>query len=104
MAQRQGAARRAGSASRARGGGERAGPGHRPRAQPAEPSLEEIGDVSSASIRRTWFNASDPRARTVVGEVGFAVEIIGIEAPDMGQKCLRQFAPLDLVVGERMLQ
>src|ERR1700730_2027867 len=39
-----------------------------------------------ASIRRTWFDASDPRARPVVRRMRFGIEIAGVEAPDVGQE------------------
>ena len=57
-----------------------------------------------ASIRRTWFDASDPRARPVVRRMRFGIEIAGVEMLDMRQQRLRELAPLDLVFGERMLQ
>ena len=57
-----------------------------------------------ASIRRTWFDASDPRAWSVIGRMRFGIEITGVEMPDVGEQRLRELSPLDLVVDERVLQ
>jgi hypothetical protein len=39
------------------------------------------------SIRRTQFDASGPRARSVIGRMRFGIEIAGVETLDMGQHC-----------------
>ena len=66
--------------------------------------LLPAGASVPASIRRTWFDASHPRARAVEGFMRLGVEIAGVELPDMRQQRLRQRPPLALVVGERVLQ
>ena len=66
-----------------------------------EPSFR----VASLNTRKVFrMDPLHPRARAVVRNVGFGIEIGGIEAPDMGQQRLRELAPLDLVDAEGMLQ
>ena len=78
----------------------------RPLASDSEDQVgrDDPAGVLARFIRRAGLGALHPGAWPVVGQVSPGVEIAGVKMPDVGQECFRQLPPLDLVIGERMLQ